>query len=245
MPVTKVCEHCKLEFQARSYRAESQRWCSWRCKTEAHKVAKTCLHCGKEFSIYASQERKGLGQFCTKACKDLNRTLPKKPKVEKEVVMKTCVTCGKTFRVPPVRKESAKYCSRECKWADPAFLGTMSQCQTGDKNPRWTGGVYERGTGYVVVRNSAGFKRRNVRHQHTAVMLTWILEEAPDHPFLVEIDGAKRFAPGIEIHHIDRNRGNNVRGNLLAVAREAHARIHNYGTKPQPWECWPSHPANW
>jgi hypothetical protein len=72
-----------------------------------------------------------------------------------------------------------------------------------------------------------------------------MLEDDPEHQFLVEVNGHKRLHPDIEVHHIDRVRSNNVRDNLLAVIYTAHAQIHHKGKKPEPWECWPSNPKRW
>ena len=76
-------------------------------------------------------------------------------------------------------------------------------------------------------------------------MVAWMLEEAPDHPFLVDVEGQKKLSPDVEVHHVDRVRSNNARDNLIAVTKPAHAQIHHRGKKPEPWECWPSNPTKW
>jgi len=244
MPVTINCNHCSKEFLVKPYQVEDRKWCSLECKNAANRVPKVCQHCATDFWIFASQERKGLGQFCTKKCKDLSRTHPKKEKVVRELVFKVCLTCEKTFRVPPIRKDTAKYCSLACKVVSPEYLEKMRNASVGEKSPRWTGGKYYHHTGYVVQRGK-GSSSKVFQYEHQNVMLDWMLEVDPNHPFLIEVDGKKRFTPLVVVHHIDRIRTNNDRSNLLVITKDAHAAIHNHGRKPQPWECWPSNPTKW
>jgi hypothetical protein len=203
-----------------------------------------CQHCAKEFWIFASQERKGVGQFCSKSCKDLARTHPKPDRQPKRVAMKVCETCETVFRVPPVRESTARFCSRICKYGSQTYLQQLGDLQRGQKSKRWTGGKYVGKGGYTVISLKAS-EGNHYRLEHRNVMLLLLSESVPGHPFLIILDGKPRLHPDVVVHHIDRDRGNNDPSNLLIVTREAHSRIHNQGTKPQAWECWPSDPAKW
>lgn len=70
-------------------------------------MLKKCLKCQKGFSIKPSQLKiKGGGKYCSKACM-YNRSK----------VLKICLACTKEFKVPPVRRNTAKYCSTRCQHA--------------------------------------------------------------------------------------------------------------------------------
>ena len=72
------------------------------------KITNKCLVCEKDFQFKPSQLKvKGGGRYCSKRC-FYNRTK----------VAKICLACGKAFAVPPVRKDSAKYCSQSCQYSN-------------------------------------------------------------------------------------------------------------------------------
>lgn len=69
------------------------------------KITNTCQVCKREFNFKPSQlQVKGGGKYCSKRCM-YNRTK----------VAKICIFCSKPFTVPPVRRETAKYCSTKCQ----------------------------------------------------------------------------------------------------------------------------------
>lgn len=247
MPITKCCETCGSEFQVRPYLAPAKKHCSNACRAAANRVALTCECCGKSFWTWKSQiTEKHPGRFCSKVCADKSKikAIDKPEKVKRDPVFKVCATCGASFRVPPTRRETAIYCSVKCKSANADYRAKSSEVQQGDKAWRWSGGKYKKRDGYIRVKwNQQG--QQVCRVEHRLVMLHWMIAVDPDHPFLVTIDGHLRLHPDIEVHHIDRDRANNARENLLAVTKTAHAQIHHRGRKPEPWECWPSNPAAW
>jgi hypothetical protein len=71
-------------------------------------------------------------------------------------------------------------------------------------------------------------------------MQAWMREAVPDHPFLTEHEGTMFLRPEIHVHHINLVRDDNQRENLVAIEKMAHMRLHRTGTRPKPWECWPS-----
>lgn len=240
----KICGVCNQSFQVRPYLAEAKKYCSPACKHLANRVSLQCAKCGKEFWTWKSQIEYGHGKYCSKVCMVTAKKAVPKPKRIYVPIFKSCEVCGASFCIPPSRKDTARFCSRACQKLSPEFKIECSEREQGDKSWRWAGGIYQFKTGYVRLKRRRNGKE-TVRFEHTDVMINWMLEVESDHPFLVDVEGRKRLHPDIEVHHIDRVRSNNARENLLAVTKDAHAKIHHRGKKPDPWECWPSHPEKW
>lgn len=245
MPVLNACGHCGDVFSVKPSEAKWRRFCSARCKALHLKVEVTCRQCGKVFQRLKSQIPDGHEvKFCSTSCRiEAFKPTPKE-KIVRERVIKICETCGIEFRVPPVRKDTARFCSHKCAGANRKFREKLSEAQSGDRHWRWSGGKYKFKSGYIREKS----KRLDVQvvaAGHRMVIVEWMLETDPDHPFLIRVDGMVRLNPEIEVHHIDRVRDNNSRENLLAVTKEAHAKIHHHGKRPNPWECWPQHPLCW
>ena len=242
-----VCGVCGKSFQVKPYLTGVRKYCSQECKVSANTITKQCPTCGKDFVIWKSREGKGKGNgtWCSKPCMvEAKKAKPKRQKVTKPLVFKVCETCGNTFRVPPSREKTARWCSRDCQSKSVVFRIECSEAQVrGERHPRWTG-KYQHKDGYVRLTKENPFFKV-VRSEHTAVMIEWMTEDDPTNPFLVVVNGKIYLRPGIHVHHVDRNRSNNARSNLIAVTAAAHALIHNKGQKPEPWECWPRDISNW
>lgn len=242
-----ACLVCGTVFKVRPYLAEVRKYCSQECKVLANTITKPCPTCGKDFVIWKSRDKKGKGNgtWCSKSCMvEAKKSKPKPKKVVKPPVLKICETCDKAFRVPPSREKSARWCSRNCQSKSVVFRKECSEAQvSGERHPRWTG-KYQHKDGYVrLTKENPLFK--TVRAEHTAVMIQWMLEVDPTNPFLAIVNGKVRLLPGVDVHHVDRNRSNNVRSNLIAIIATAHTQIHQRGRKPEPWECWPRNPPAW
>lgn len=247
----KLCKGCGKPFVVKASHFERRQYCSQECKKTSKRVSLTCKQCGTSWWTWVSQikikGRPGAGQFCSKVCADLARVIPKPekpPKVVPEPIFKSCEVCDKTFRIYPSRKDTARFCSLACKGQSESYRALCSEQQQGEKSWRWAGGKYKNGKGYIRQKRAKNGVEV-FRFEHTEVMVAWLLEEAPSHPFLVSVDGRNRLHPDVDVHHVDRVRSNNVRRNLLAVTESAHAQIHHRGKKPEPWECWPSNPTIW
>ena len=236
------CKRCGESFSCKPSELSWRRYCSRECKEADNRSELTCQHCGKTYSRLKSQIPKAGSRFCSTVCKNEGmRTVEKKPMREPRVQnYAICQECGIAFPVPPSRMEKAKYCSKKCKLKSPEFKERCSAAQRGEKSWRVKRPPEEKSTGtYKWVKSQDGHKHAVQR----IVMREWMLEECPDHPFLVGPN--KELAKAISVHHIDRNRENNSRDNLLAVTSSAHIKIHHNGRKPEPWECWPPNPERW
>lgn len=177
---------------------------------------------------------------------------------------KLCKGCGKAFEVKP-SLDRIKYCSQQCKQQAKRVTLVCRQCgknwwtwksQTiipgrpgaGQFCSKACAGLAKSGP-----RNGISYFRRHAKNNgvktrvadHRQVMESWMVEVEPSHPFLVDVEGMKMLNPKLRVHHIDRTLRNNGRENLLVVTHAAHLRIHRKGTKPEPWECWPSNPTIW
>ena len=240
MPVQKACGHCEKTFLVPSRRSETVKFCSIECKTSAKRVTLTCEACGGSFE---RERHLAAAKYCSRQCFHIaTKGVPQRARGEHH--HRTCEVCSKSFRVTLTRKDTARFCSRTCQDKSPIYRKHLSDRQRGEKSHRWTGGLYQGKYGYVRVKGH-GLDSRKFHFLHRVVVEKAMLEMEPNHPFLVEVDGRKKLDGEIEVHHIDRDRSHNEFPNLLAVTKDAHARIHNGNVQPKPWECWPySHVSN-
>lgn len=242
MAVSKVCEHCKTKFAVPNRRHESVKFCSRECKTAAGWLDLTCVTCGDAFKRKRSDQKRTALPYCSRDC--YLKAMPGMPRKREPDYFKTCEHCGDGYKVVKSRLDISRYCSKECQVASPTWRARSSEVQQGERHWRWAGGNYETGKGYIRhKRKVLGQEAFTFNHRH--VVLQAMLNECPDHPFIVTVDGKKALNREIDVHHIDRQRANNELSNLLAVTKDAHAQIHHRGKKPEPWECWPSNPVKW
>lgn len=244
MPVQLTCIGCQKLFLVSAYQADSKKYCTQECRSEHNRITLTCECCGEPYWVFKSAIKYHSKRFCSMKCR--KAVMGRKPveKVPREVVIKVCKTCGIEFRVPPVRKETAKYCSQKCKGADPEYQLESSKAQRLEKSAIFSGGVSVNSGGYMKQKDW-GEKTPIYTTQHRIIMAEAIAKECKTHPFLVEIEGVLRLRPEIHVHHIDRDKLNNNLSNLLAVTASAHVKLHRNGRKPDPWECYPANPVNW
>jgi hypothetical protein len=245
MPVAKKCEHCGKEFKVPPRRSDEVRFCCRECKSAAGWRVMACPVCGEAFRRKKSDHAESLVSYCSKACYHASR-VGEEVRNKREKTFAVCKECGKQFQITSTRKRigGGKWCSRECQCRSMEWRNACSVAQSGEKHWRWSGGLYKDKTGYIRHKRKVLGVEVQIRN-HRLVVLDAILSACPGHPFIIEVDGAKKLSPEIEVHHIDRKRDNNDLSNLLAVTKDAHAQIHHRNRKPRPWECWPPDPVAW
>lgn len=245
MGVAKICGHCSRDFFTPNRRHETVKYCSRDCKTAAGWEEIACPVCATSFKRKKSDGKRSEVKYCSPACYRAT-LLGRSNKVPADAprYYKVCETCSKDFRVTETRKDSARWCSRECQKFSPTFKSECSEVQQGDKSWRWTGGTYQNKHGYVRSKQKVnGVETAKMTHRE--IVLELMLISDPSHPFILEVGGMRKLDSLIEVHHIDRDRSNNAPSNLLAVTKFAHSQIHHRNRKPDPWECWPSNPDRW
>jgi predicted nucleic acid-binding Zn ribbon protein len=194
------------------------------------KIEKTCVSCGKNFSVWPN--RADTAKTCSQPCR--GKYLAQL--VEGYRPHKNCEICGAKFFYPPSFEGLRKCCSRKCA----AILSKQRPCETGSSHFNWKGGKSAHSDGYLYMRtdNHPFASHGKYALEHRLIMEAWMRETAPTHKFLIDIDGVKYLRPEIEIHHINENKRDNRVKNLLACTASTHRLIHN-GKAPMKGEVWP------
>lgn len=199
-------------------------------------VEKKCEVCGKSFSVPPS--RAETATTCSNECAVVVRAKSRERKVAC-----WCKNCGKEFQAPRSQAPLRVYCSELCKNTSADYSAEIGAKLRAEKNPAWRGGESLRHDGYVYARcadhpfaASNGYVLK-----HRLVMEDWLREVVPGSKFLVSIAGKGYLLPGMEVHHMDGDRTNNERSNLLACTSQTHRSIHS-GYGAQPGTFWPARP---
>ena len=118
---------------------------------------------------------------------------------EVDIMKKNCLNCRKEFETC---KETRKYCSTKCCYQSP------SRSYKGNLNPRWKGG---RSIGYLldICKKALIEDKRDLTHC-----------ERCDNEGNIGIKG------GLNIHHKDKNRDNNLASNLEVICYLCHRFEH-------------------
>lgn len=194
------------------------------------KVKKECAVCGGHFEVWGDRENTAV--TCSRVCSGKWQAMGYA--VARATV--ECAICKTSFSVPPSHKNRRKCCSRECS----AKLDSMRDHVTGEDSCNWKGGKAAQSDGYLYMTAEGHPFASHAKYvlEHRLVMEQWMREEAPDHKFLVEVDGEKFLSPDIAVHHVDEDKRNNSRGNLVACTQSAHQCFHS-GKPPTAGEAWP------
>lgn len=193
------------------------------------KVEKTCVTCGKSFSVWPN--RAETAKTCSQSCRGkLIAGLYAEQRVDK-----TCPVCNTVFAVAKARGDTAVCCSLSCANKLPS-----RKHSSGTEHYLWKGGQSEHTDGYLYVKVEGHPYSGSIGYvfEHRVVMETRMRKEVPEHRFLINHAGVLYLRPEIEIHHIDEARRNNAFENLLACTSGAHRSIHN-GKPPMAGETWP------
>ena len=196
-------------------------------------VEKICVVCGKKFLVPPC--RALTAKACSHKCAVIVRAKSRERKV-------TCVcpNCGKEFLVPQSHKDRRVYCSKRCKYEADKFRTDLSERCSGGKNPMWKGGETISSDGYVCKHIKAHpFAHNGYVFKHRLVMEKWLKEKNPDSEYLMKLGNNLYLSPDYVVHHLDGNKKNNRRRNLIVCTPSVHRKIHN-GQYPEPGTYWPN-----
>lgn len=194
------------------------------------KVEKTCLVCGIGFHVFKCRAETAV--TCSRVCSGKWQAMG----YAKERAKIDCEICGTQFFVPQCHKNLRRTCSKKCR----ATLDSRKDYATGKDSHNWKGGIVDHSDGYLYlsVEKHPFANHGSYVLEHRVVMEQWMREENPDHKFLIDVGGKKYLAPHVVVHHIDENKRNNGRKNLLVCTHHSHRLIHS-GNPPMDGEVWP------
>jgi len=194
------------------------------------KVMKVCAVCNAVFRVPPCREKSA--KTCSMKCKGKLWTM----ECAKARPQMKCKVCGLLFSYHPSHEKRRQCCSTACANKSRA----RSNSHSGVENHNWKGGTAKHSDGYLY--------RASEHHpfassemyvfDHRLVMEEWMRETVPGHKFLIEVDGVKYLRTEIHVHHIDENKQNNRRKNLLACTASSHQLIHS-GKPPMCGDVWP------
>src|SRR3990167_2932318 len=193
-------------------------------------IKKVCAVCNAVFRVPPSREKSA--KTCSMTCKGKLWTTERAGALPQ---MK-CQVCGNPFSYYPSHGERRKTCSRVCS----GKLKAQSNSRSGVENHNWKGGISKHSRGYLyrAVEDHPFSRHGNYVFDHRLVMEEWMRDAAPSHKFLIEVNGVKYLRTEIHVHHIDENKQNNGRKNLLACTADSHQLIHA-GNPPMCGDVWP------
>lgn len=193
------------------------------------KVELSCATCGKSFSVWPT--RAGTAKTCSQKCRGVQ--IAARYKAIRPAM--ACVVCGKSFSCPPSHEKLKSCCSLACAHE----LSRRREVATGKEHFNWKSGSTV-SDGYLYL-NVAGHPFQSFGRyvaEHRLVVEEWMRAKAPDHHFLVEVEGRKYLRSEIDVHHRSGNKRDNRPDNLLACTKSAHRAIHS-GNPPMEGEVWP------
>ena len=195
-------------------------------------VKKVCVVCGQEFSVPPCRA------LTAKACSDKCAVSVRAKSRERKIV-KNCLNCGEEFKIPRSHDGRRVYCSKSCKYGSADWKGDISDRTHGKNNPMWKGGEVAQSDGYVYKKSyDHPFSHENYLLKHRKVMEEWLRDDFPESEFLIKFGNNLYLSDDAVVHHLDRNKKNNRRRNLIVCSFGTHIKIHR-GVMPEPGTYWP------
>lgn len=207
----KVCPFCKSVFVA-SWR---RLYCSSGCRQKdilRHKLPKTCLHCKKQIPF--TNQQFSLLKYCSRKCAyESPLRCPKK-----ERVIKKCFICKKNFLVLISEFDKRKYCSRKCM-----YISTGRMMRGVKKDAKIVMGRLNR---EEEIRMGLGYQMK--MHSHTYRKMLG--------DFAGGVCSVCHKKDRLVVHHVDGNRENNQRKNLIPLCYSCHFSIHIKHINSNNWD---------
>jgi len=195
-------------------------------------VEKVCVICGKSFQVPPCRAK--TASTCSNECAITVRAKSRERKLER-----TCLNCGKKYEIPQSHIDRRIYCSNECRYGSVEWRANISEATAREKNPMWKGGEVAQSNGYVYKKSyDHPFTNNNYILKHRYTMEKWLREDCPESEFLVKYGDNLYLSDEAIVHHLDRDKKNNRRRNLIVCTFGGHIKIHR-GVMPDSGTYWP------
>lgn len=222
-----ICKQCEEEFEVIPSRANKAKFCSCKChglwNSENRRGENSanwrggnakliCEQCEKEFEVIPARTDKA--RFCSYECRDQENSKSRcgenHPRWrEKDGLI--CEYCGEEFEAIPSHASRRRFCSYGCwnQW--------RSENQCGENNPNWQGGTsFKPYTAEWTEELKEEIRRRD---KYTCAMSNEVWQSNQ---------------PTFHVHHIDGNKKNCARRNLITLTPNNHAKINS---NPHHWQA--------
>lgn len=170
-----------------------------------------CLSCDKE--CYIPKYRIPSFKYCSRVCKDKHCTV---------LIKANCLICEKEFEHISSRCNKAKYCSRKCYHKAQSKKGrtdyTCFHCGKEFRGPKSHRRKY-------CSKQCVGKAERSLWHPNFTTVRKKMVRESMIKK--CAICGYNEFPDILGVHHIDQNRKNNTKINLLVLCPMCHSLIHH------------------
>jgi len=202
------CEICGKLFYKRPshFKRVKRNFCSRKCRgigqrgknNPAWKNSwiKTCQNCSKKYRYKNSKGKK----FCSQKCMG-------EYKSKKNSIIKKCGYCGRKIKIVLANNTRYNFCDKNC------FNKFHSLQMSGKNNPNWIGGIGK--LPYKWDFNNK-LKDKIRKRDKLCCRLCGICEK--------EI--IRKKGCGLAVHHIDYNKKNNNKNNLISLCNKCHGYTH-------------------
>lgn len=220
MPVSKICKNCGKVFSVPPSRKDTAQFCSPKCKNEKggwgkKQVETICRYCGKSFLVWEAWIKKGGGKYCSKQCAN------KKP-IDRQLLEELYS-----------KGLSSSDIAKKLNLSDTTVRRRLHEFNIAMRTPEE--GIklaYKKRRGP----NNANFKHSGHRYNGNGYVLIWVGTDHPqadkrgnilEHRFVWQEVEKCILPQDWEIHHLNGQRDDNCRENLLALSKSNHAILEN------------------
>ena len=206
------CPQCGENFRATKWK--KGKCCSIHCgKLKTELQPKPCLQCGKEFRPRQLKIHGRTQKYCSLKCSYIAKTKVKGINHFNYKRIKTnCAYCKKEMLMIPFYKDKNRTCSKECAMK---LRQLKAQEMSGNKSHLWKGGISFEPYGIEFNRQL----KREIRERDNFRCQQCF--RAQDE--LYDCNGKKY---SLIIHHIDYDKTNNNKSNLISLCRNCHAQTN-------------------